>query len=467
MKVLRLLPLGVLVLTGACAVKSPESRMAAVATDAPGRWAATSQGRAGVDRDWIGRFGDSRLKGLVNEAMQNNRDLQASAERVNRAATAAKISGSAIRPKAGLELTGSKEEQKFVGFPFGGGAITERYGASLDVSWEVDLWGRVRAGQSADVAEWQAQGFELKAAQSSLAAQIAKAWFALGETNEQISLARGALKIRRDTAEAIGARFERALEREGGTASDLRLAQVDVASAKATLAQWEGEREAVLRQIELLVGRYPAGTDLSRSGLPSVPGFPPAGLPSELLLRRPDVLAAERRYAGSGKRVREAELAVFPSLTLNGSMGTTTTSLKDLLDSSFGVWSYGGKVSQSILTGGQLRAEQKGRKADDRGALAKLQQTVLTAFGEVEQALVAERYLARREGASAEAATLANEAAASAAEDYAGGTGDVLTLLAAQDRKIVSASQLVTLRRLRLENRINLHLALGGDFKVR
>ena len=114
-----------------------------------------------------------------------------------------------------------------------------------------------------------------------------------------------------------------------------------------------------------------------------------------------------------------------------------------------------------------MRAEQKGRKADDRGALAKLQQTVLTAFGEVEQALVAERYLARREGASAEAATLANEAAASAAEDYAGGTGDVLTLLAAQDRKIVSASQLVTLRRLRLENRINLHLALGGDFKVR
>ena len=463
----RLTFVGLAGLMAGCAVQSPESRLGEVATMAPSGWAATKQGRAGVDRNWIGRFGDSRLKGLVNEALKNNRDMAVAGERVRRAALVSKISGAAIRPTAAATLDGSNREQKFVGFPFGGGSITESYGASVDVSWELDLWGRVRAGQAADVAEWQAVGFDLQSAQTSLAGQIAKAWFALGEANEQVELARKALKIRQDTEEAIRDRFDRALQDEGGTASQLRLAQTDVAGAEATVAQWEGEREQVLRQIELLAGRYPAGTDLSRSGLPSLPGHPPAGLPSELLLRRPDVLAAERRFAGAGKRIKEAELAVFPSLTLNGSMGTTTSGLRDVLDSGFGVWSYGGTVTQSILTGGRLRAEQWVRESDGRAALATLQQTVLTAFGEVEQALVADRYLARRVTSSAKAAKLAGEAAESAQEDYAGGSGDVLTLLQAQNRRIETASQLVTLRRLRLDNRINLHLALGGDFKLR
>lgn len=458
---------GLVMLTAGCAVQTPESRMGAVDSMARSGWAATPQGQAGVDRDWIGRFGDRGLKLLVNEAMNNNRSLQATAARVNRAAAAAKISGAAIRPISNGTLVGRNSEQKFVGFPFGGGQISESYGTSVDVSWELDLWGRVRAGQAADVAEWQAQGLEYNAAQTSLAAQIAKAWFALGETNEQIVLAQSALKIRQNTEEAIRDRFERALLAEGGTASQLRLAQVDVATAKANLAQWQGERESVLRQIELLAGRYPSGSDLSRKGLPALPGYPPAGLPSELLMRRPDVLAAERRFAATGKRIREAELAVFPSLTLNGSLGTSTDSLKNVLDSSFGVWSYGAAVSQPILTGGQLRAEQKARQAGEREALATLQQTVLTAFGEVEQALVAERYLARRAAASEEAVKLAKEAAESAAEDFADGSEDVLTLLLALTRKIDSASALVTLRRLRLDNRINLHLALGGDFKLR
>lgn len=464
-----LVPLGCAAVLSGCAVNTPDSRLGAVEDMAPGRWAATREARAGVDRDWVARFGDSRLKKLVHEGLANNYDLQAAAQRVNRAASVARISGAAGRPQASGSVDGRRQKQRFVGFPFGngGGLVSEAYGASVDVSWEVDLWGRIRAGQAADLAEWQAQGYELKAAQTSLAAQIAKAWFALGAANEQIGLAREALGIREGTAEVIRDRFERALQQEGGTASQLRLAQVDVATAKATLAQWEGEREAALRQIELLVGRYPDGTDLSRSGLPDLPGYPPAGLPSELLLRRPDILAAERRFAAAGKRIREAELAVFPSLSLNGSLGTATDTLKSVLDSDLGVWSYGGAVTQPILTGGRLRAEQEARRDGEREALARLQQTVLGAFGEVEQALVAERYLAKREAAAREAVRLAKEAAEAAQEDFADGNEDALTLFLAQSRQIESATQLVTLRRLRLDNRINLHLALGGDFKLR
>ena len=247
----------------------------------------------------------------------------------------------------------------------------------------------------------------------------------------------------------------------------MRLAQTDVASARAVLAQWEGVREQALRQVELLAGRYPSGKNLSERGLPGLPSRPPVGLPSELLLRRPDILAAERRYASSGKRVKEARLALWPSFSLSGSLGTATDSLEQVLNSSFGVWSLGAGVVQPIFTGGRATAEMRVRESDERAALGTLQQTVLSAFGEVEQALVADDYLARRHEAQREAAQLAEEAATAAERDYADGTVDVLTLLAAQTRRIATATELLALKRARLDNRVNLHLALGGSFTTK
>lgn len=455
-----------LVVSG-CAVQAPDSKMASAATMAPGSWAATKPGRAGVDHDWVRRFGDRQLVSVVDEAMRNNLDMRVAAERVRRASATARLAGASARPQVGAGLNGRRQEQRFVGLPFDGSLTSDSYGASVDVNWELDLWGKVRAGQAAALGELQAVGYDLGSAQTSLAGQLAKAWFALGEANEQVALAQSALKIRKDTFDTIRDRFERAIDGEGGTASQVRLAQTDVASARAVLAQWEGVREQSLRQIELLAGRYPSGKNLSERGLPKLPPPPPAGLPSELLLRRPDILAAERRFAASGKRVEEARLAKYPSFSLSGSLGTATDSLSEVLDSNFGVWSLGAGVVQPIFTGGRLTEEQRIRESDERAALGTLQQTVLTAFGEVEQALVGETYLGRRYTAQLEAATLAEEAAVSAEEDYADGSVDVLTLLAAQTRRILTARELVTLKRIRLDNRVNLHLALGGSFNTK
>lgn len=469
MKVARLTLVGGLAavfLTG-CAAYAPESKMAEAASMAPGSWAATKEGTAGVDRDWVRRFGDSRLTATVNEAMRNNLDLRVAAERVRRAEATARLVGGNKLPQVNASLDGRKQQQRFIGLPFGGSAISENYGASVDVNWELDMWGRIRAGESAALGEMQAVGYDLEAARTSLAGQLAKAWFALGEANEQIELAKAALKIRRDTFETIRDRFERAIDGEGGTGSQLRLAQTDVASARAVLAQWEGAREQSLRQIELLAGRYPSGKNLSERGLPSLPSHPPVGLPSELLLRRPDILAAERRFAASGKSVKEARLALWPSFSLTGSLGTATDSLDEVLNSNFGIWSLGAGVVQPIFTGGRATAEMRARESDERAARSTLQQTVLTAFGEVEQALVAETFLAKRHLAQLEAAKLAEEAATAAENDYADGSIDVLTLLAAQSRRIATATELVSLKRTRLENRVNLHLALGGSFTTR
>jgi outer membrane protein TolC len=141
--------------------------------------------------------------------------------------------------------------------------------------------------------------------------------------------------------------------------------------------------------------------------------------------------------------------------------------LRDILDSSFGIWSIAGRAAQPILTGGALQARLEARTAEEKGALADLQQTVLRGFGEVETALAADAFLAERELALETAFASADDGAKSAERDFALGTGDVLTLLAAQSRRIELSVQRLVLKRLRLDNRVNLHLALGGDYRIR
>jgi NodT family efflux transporter outer membrane factor (OMF) lipoprotein len=421
-----------------------------------------------VDENWIRRFGDQRLVDLVNEAMTGNPDLRVTAERVKRAEAVARLSGAQGRPQLSGQVTGARNKQRFVGFPIPIGSTTaESYGAALDINWELDVWGRIRAGQSAALGDLQAESYQRRAAQMSLAGQVAKAWFALGEANEQIRLAQAAIAVRSKTVQSMRERFAEALVDEGGLASQVRLAETDLATSEASLSRWQAERERALRQVELLVGRYPQGADLTAGGLPAAPTHPPAGLPSELLLRRPDILAAERRFAAAGKRRESARLARFPSFSLTGSKGTNTDSLHQVLDSRFGVWSLAGGVVQPILSGGRLREEERIAGYDERIALRELQQVVLKGFGEIEQSLVAEKYYAQREAAVAKSAALAREAAQAAIQDFADGAIDALTLLSAQDRQVQTSFQLAELRRMRLDNRVNLHLALGGDFNLR
>lgn len=449
-----------------CAAKAPDSSIGAVSATAPGNWSATKQAKSGVDTDWVKRFGDSRLTSVVNEALKSNDDMRIAAERVKRAGEAARVASALSQPQASFTTDGNKRKSRFIGFPFGGSVTSKSYGVDLNVDWEPDIWGRARAGKSAAIAEWQAGGLEYRAARASLAAQVCKAWFAIAEANEQVALSKEALAIRKKTETSVRDRFERDMRAEGGSASQLRLAQTDVASAKADVSAKQGNLETARRQLELLVGRYPAGKMAGRASLPRVPSSPPAGLPSELLLRRPDIMAAERRYSSTSKRIKEAKLALYPSFKITGSTGTTTDAISNIINSNFGVWSIGANLFYPILTGGRIRSEVRVRSSTKREALASLHKTVLNAFGEVEQTLANERWFQRREREIREARDLARDAATAAEDDYRDGNGDVLTLFVAQSRKIQLESQYASLRRLRLANRVDLHLALGGGFTV-
>ncbi len=474
------------VLTG-CAAVSPKSRLDAAADLAPDSWAASKSGQAGVDTEWVRRFGNATLTSLIDEALRQNHDLRIAATRIDQARSDVRVAASQGKPKLDLTFQGARKKQNFVGFPIGGGSATSgdptqggsaaqeeavlsslsnNFGLSLDVSWEIDVWGRIRAGTSGAVAAAQAAELDFKAARGSLAAQVAKTWFALVEANTQRQLAEEARKTYQDTAQALDERFKAGQAGESSLGAQLRLARSDVAAAEAALEQRRESVSQVARQLELLLGKYPAGAARAADNLPVLGSTPPSGLPSELLQRRPDLLAAERRLAAQTMRIKEARRAIFPRLALSAGSGTNSEELANLLNSDFGVWNLAGNAVQSILTGGQVLAEVRKRSAQETEAVATLQKSVLKAFQEVEDALQNERTLANREAALAQAATLAAEADQEARADFRRGLGDLLTVLQTQQRAVQAKSSLATVRRLRLDNRVNLHLALGGDFHV-
>jgi len=455
--------------------------MGEAGVEVPGSWGDSAEGRAGVDLEWIRRFKSAELDGLVREALEHNPDLKVAVARRDQAASLVKAAAAQGLPQIEGTAGGTKTSRNFIGFPFGrtggdgggGGEPTvtpfevTTYTTGLTLQWEIDLWGRIRAGTSAAVAGAEAADMDYRAARASLAAGVARAGFAMTEAAEQVGVAELALKATDDTQLALEERFRSGQAGDQGSlGAQLRLARSDVAAAKAALEQRREALAKTSRALELLLGRYPKGKAKGEVKLPDVPGRPPTGLPSELLQRRPDILAAERRFAAQGMRQREAKRAVFPRLALTGSNGTNTDALKNLLASDYGVWSLGAGVTQTIFTGGQVLAEIRRRGAEQNEAQAALQKTVLQAFGEVEEALQLEGILGRREDALAESLRLAAEADTEARANYRQGIGDILTVLATQNRALQAKAQLVLVRRLRLDNRIALHLALGGDFRV-
>ncbi|HEX2749582.1 MAG TPA: efflux transporter outer membrane subunit [Verrucomicrobiales bacterium] len=467
-----LLSLLVLPLAG-CRVAAPGFRMKEVGVAVPGSWAVTREGKAGVDMDWVGRMGSPRLSSLVREAVAHNPDLKIAAARVDQARSLIKTAGAPLQPKLDFEMLGNKTQQNFIGLPIPGtnGVLkqtNESYVSNFKGEWELDIWGRYRAGKSAAIAAYQGAAQDERAAQAAIAAQVARAWFALIEASEQVDLAGEAMKAYQDTQESLEQRFRTGQAGDqGGLGAQLRLARSDIESARSVLEQRREAQGQAARALEILLGRYPQGDRHKSDRLPALTSPPPAGLPSELLQRRPDVLAAERRFAAQGMRQKEARRAVFPSLTLTGSLGTSTSALSKILTSDFGVWSFGAKVFEPILTGGLVPAEVQKRKAEESEALATLQKTVLKAFSEVENALEAEQLLRRREESLVEATRLAMEADSEARADFRRGLGDILTVLTTQQRAIQARSSLAAVRRLRLDNRVSLHLALGGDFRLR
>ncbi|HEU4364196.1 MAG TPA: efflux transporter outer membrane subunit [Candidatus Krumholzibacteria bacterium] len=461
--------LAVLALLSTGCASAPERRLPTVEIQAPGSYtaAAVPAWSADLNRtDWWAAFEDTVLASLVREALAGNMDIRAAVARVDAAAAAARITRADQWPQLNAIARAQKSESKFIGLPFPGGDVvtvrSEQYGVSLDMSWEIDLWGRIRKGEEASLAELEASWADLAAVRTSIAAQTAKAYFALLEAERQVAFADTSVESVSRTVNQVRSRYEQGVR----SSLDLRIALTTLANVEALRVRRLQQRDAAARQLEILMGRYPAAAVATRGAMPAVAGAVPGGLPSELLIRRPDLVAAERRYAASESRVSQSRRAFFPRLTLTGSAGTTSNELEDLVDLDFGVWSIAAGLAQPIFQGGRLRANLAQSHARADQSLAAYVQALLLAFGEVEQALTAETLLAERERHVAEAARQSRAAYRLAQREYEAGLADYISVLETQRSAIATSSELIAVQRERLDARINLHLALGGGFDI-
>ena len=422
-----------------------------------------------IEARWWRSFDSPALDALVEEALAQNHDLAIAAARVAAAEAEARIAGADLYPAIGIGLTGRRARQNFIGFPIPGSdsdvlsTTSTNLGLSLDVSWEADLWGRLRARQRAAVAEVAASRADLEGARLSLAGLVVRTWIALIEAGQQIALAERTLASRSDTRRRVEARYRRGLT----NSLDLRLARSEAAQASSSLLQRRREHEVLQRTLEVLLGRYPEAGLRQPADLPAVPAPVPAGLPSELVARRPDLVAAELRLTGAGARVAEARRALYPRLTLTGSAGTASGTLEDLLDGDFSVWSLAGGLLQPLFQGGRLRAGVDLAEAGEEALLAEYVQGVLDALSEVETALAAERFLDQQVDFLRVAAAESGQAEELALTRYSNGLEGYLSVLEAQRQSFLSEASLLLRTRDRLIARVDLILALGGAFDDR
>ena len=455
-----MIPVAVVLLT-ACAAPSQQQVEAevddAAAASLPefsDAWhAASSNGPVQVG--WIESFNDPVLSGLVREAQQNNRSLAAAAANVEQARALARQAGASLSPDIGITAGAGR-----------GGAVegapnaSSSFSTGIQVGWEIDLWGRIRSGVAQSTASAQAAQADYRFAQYSLAANTATAYFTAIEAKLQTGIAKDSLAALEDTVRIVNAQFEEGM----ASAQDVALVRTDLATAQDQVVTLEGAQRSALRALELLLGRYPAADIDVRTSLPTVPGPPPAGMPSELLERRPDIVAAERRVAAAFNATNQAKAARLPSLNLTGSIGGASSELSDALNPANMIWNVGTGLLAPIFDGGRLRENVNIATAEQQASLAQYADTALNAFSEVESALDQGLVLIERDRALLEAAEQAENAYRLADLRYREGESSLLDLLNIQQRELAAKSNYSSVQRLQLEQRVGLNLALGGSW---
>lgn len=412
------------------------------------------------DQGWLADFDDPRLAELVAEAQKNNPNLRATAARMKSVAANARAASAGLFPTATATSGANRNKRSgAAGFRLTN-PVNDSFTLNAGIAWELDLWGKIQNRARAASADFEAATADFQAARLSLAANTVAAWFNAVEAELQVRLSEQTLKSFQTNLTVIEQGFDRGVN----AALDVRLTRANVANARASLRQREQQRDAAIRTLESLMGRYPENKLGAASKLPRISREVPVGLPSQLLNRRPDILAAERRLAAADERFKAARKDLLPTISLSSNGGTQSSELRDILDPDSNVWGFAANLAAPIFLGGRLRAVARSNQANVEAAIADYTRTALNAFREVETALAAAGFLREREAALLAAAEESARAEQLAWSEYQRGLVDIITVLESQRRSFNARSALILISNQRLQNRLNLHLALGGDF---
>jgi len=416
-----------------------------------------------ADQAWWEIFQDDELKALIGEALRNNYDVRLAAWRVEGARAVAGVSRSQFLPQVQAGAGWSRSQASKLVNPGVPGARPENlYDANLGVSWEIDLWGRIRRLNEAARAEVLATEEARRGVLLSLVSDVATGYFQLRELDLELEIAERSTASFRETYDLFNRRLE------AGAASGLETASAGASLASTAAAIPELERQIVAEENRLafLVGRNPQPIERGKAlNDQLLPPAIPAGLPSDLLERRPDLRAAEQQLVATNAEVGVAAANFFPRLSLTGAFAGIAPQVADLFGNGK-TWSVGGGLLTPVFQGRRLNQEHRAAVARWEQAKVQYEASVTNAFAEVSTALVAYRKLADVEREQARAVTSYRDAVKLSNDRYLAGLADYLEVLQAQQQQLAAENSLARVRRDRLVSLVQLYKALGGGWRL-
>ena len=421
-----------------------------------------------ADLDWRQVLVDPRLQGVVDLALKQNRDLRVAVLNIEKARAQYGVQRSALFPGINGTLSEQRSRTPASASQFGqvpgasGGAIdTEVYSAAIGfTAYELDLFGRVRSLNAQALQSFFATQETSRSVRISLIAETANAWLTLAADQERLALAKDTLATREDSLRLTQQQVDGGV----GSLASLRNAQVQAETARSDVAVYTAQVAQDRNALTLLAGAEVPADLLPTSGLASgqILADLPAGLPSDVLARRPDVLAAEHQLRGANANIGAARAAFFPRISLTGSLGSSSTELDGLFKSGTKAWSFTPQISLPIFAGGANVANLNVSKANRDIAVATYEKTVQTAFREVSDALSVRDTVGDRLAAQERLVAAATDSQRLSQQRRDAGLDSALTLLDSQ-RTLYSAQQgLITARLARATNLVTLYKTLGG-----
>ncbi len=412
---------------------------------------------------WWKLFGDAQLDALQERVATGNQDLKASLARIEQVLASTKAVRAGLYPSLTANPSWSRTEYSpNAGLPFTSDTISE-IRAPIDLSWEFDLWGRVRRAVEAGERDADALAAAFESLRLALHAEVASSWFTLRAFDAEIAVLRRSVAVRREALELISSRAA------AGTSNDLDVARTEneVANAEAELADVARRRSELQNALAVLAGVSPSEFEAEvGTWTTSVPPQVPAGLPSELLERRPDVAQAERELAARNARIGVAEAAYFPALRLTGYGGFQSGELNDLFDAQSRIWNLMPSLSIPIFQGGRLEADEARARAAYEESVANYRQRVLVAFREVQDALTATKLYAEQSEAQARAVESAQRAARLSRTRFDAGFVDYLDVVDGDRVRLVAERTAAVLQGRRFVTAVQLVRALGGGWNA-
>jgi multidrug efflux system outer membrane protein len=416
-----------------------------------------------ADTAWWKSFGDPVLDALIEEALANNRNVKVAAANVEAAAAVFTQTRSAMFPQLGYTGSGARTQIGVGNGVLPGNVIPDAYTAyqaALSASWELDLWGRIRRQSEAARANVLATDESRRGVILSLVATVAGYYLQLTGLDAQLDVARKTQGVYAESVKLFELQFQY------GQVSQMNVAQAtsQYENASAQIPALESQIAQTENALSILVGRSPGaiarGKSLDSLALPSVP----AGVPSSLLERRPDLLQSEQQLVAANAQIGAAKALYFPQISLTGAFGSASGELSSLFTGPARVWSYAGQFVGPIFTAGAVSGQVAQAEATQRAALLNYQQSIQNAFSDVDNALVANQKLREQVAAQGRLVAALKDYSRLARLQYDGGYAPYSTVLQAEQTLFPAELQLAALRASLLNSAVSIYKAMGGGW---